>query len=139
MNHSDLTEALAEANRKMIESMSRLSKATASLGHHPIIADPEEAKQTILGKDEDSQRIFWKYLVQVGWKQTIVHSDKYAGSVAIVLPHEKCGRIMDTRMLHSIETEQAKYLGSTRYRTIMISRHRSSTRGCKAIPEEGEE
>jgi hypothetical protein len=91
----------------------------------------------VLGDDEHHDRLFWKYLVNVGWKKNIIDANGWAGAVQIVLLHDKCEKVLESRQLNGLSEEQAEIFGSTGYVTGLIATHKARGK-CKAL-EEGEE
>jgi hypothetical protein len=92
----------------------------------------------VLGDDEHHDRLFWKYLVDVGWKKNIIDANGWAGAVQIVLLHDKCERVLESRQLNGLSEEQAEIFGSTGYVTGLIATHKARGK-CKALSEDEDE
>ena len=88
----------------------------------------------VLGGDEHHDRLFWKNLVDVGWKKNIIDANGWAGAVQIVILHDRCGKVLESRQLNGMSEEQAERLGSTGYVTKLIATHKARGK-CKAIPD----
>lgn len=89
----------------------------------------------VLGDDEHHDRLFWKYLVDVGWKKNIIDANGWAGAVQIVLLHDKCEKVLESRQLNGLSEEQAEIFGSTGYVTGLIATHKARGK-CKALEED---
>ena len=100
------------------------------------VTNSNRIKDNVWGADDRSQKLFWDWLVEAGWRQNIVHADGYDGAVTVVLSHEKCGRIMETRMLHSLDQRTAEYISSKEYITKCIAKHKTSKKDCVKKEEE---
>ena len=92
----------------------------------------------VLGDDEHHDRLFWKYLVDVGWKKNIIDANGWAGAVQIVLLHDKCEKVLESRQLNGLSEEQAEIFGSTGYVTGLIATHKARGK-CKASSEDEDE
>ena len=138
---SSLNDLVLQVWGKELEhQVMRASLPASNTGYTPTIIGPRYPDRTkILGDDEHHDRLFWKYLVGIGWRKHIIESTGWAGSVQIIIVHDKCGKVLDSRALNGLSDDQAEHIGSPAYVTKLISKHKVSSKGCVAKEEEDED
>ena len=120
-------------SKELEHQVMRASLPASNTGYTPTIIGARYPDPTrILGDDEHHDRLFWKYLVGIGWRKHIIESNGWAGSVQIILVHDKCGKVLDSRALNGLSDDQAEHIGSPAYVTKLISKHKVSSKGCVA-------
>lgn len=132
-----LEKIWGEQLSKDIEKFNSMA-ATANSGGTITVSRNITDITKVLGDDEHHDRIFWKYLVDVGWKKNIIDANGWAGAVQIVLLHDKCGKVLESRQLNGLSEEQAEIYGSTGYVTGLIATHKARGK-CKALEEDESE
>lgn len=138
MSDLNLNDDLSQAIAKNMEEYLWHSMALRSAPLIKSTTNHERMRDNVWGKDEKSQNVFWDWLVQAGWRQNVIQHDKCNGAVTVMLVHEACGKVIESRMLHALSDKEAEELGSLGYVRKKIREHKAYDKGngCKkAIPK----